>query len=295
MRSQKKTTTLLLLIFFYHFTTAFSAQPQIFNKADLFTIPKELIAGSNTYSFKIAVDEQEIIAFNSCSKPLIYFFSNKGEITDSIKVPFDGCIRMMEFDEFDNLLLMDNSETIIVRYYRDQKRIEKIKYNKPEDWYNELNHFYRNFELPSIPTNYYNKQYTQDFFESRFDYNYNLYLNYKNGLIYQGFYNIIKRITNHKTYLGATKEDIWVSDMVSIRSKILLINDSSKTAVYYDRFYNLIYEDFKNNIVVPTTCIPVNAEPARFDYSVNKKQDKIFGISAFDKYGITISTWTIAL
>lgn len=267
--------------------------PQILLKADLFIIPKKIFEGSTTFSFKIAVDEKEVIAFNSCSKPVIYFLNNKGVILDSIKVPFEGCIRMMEFDEYDNLLLLDNSENIMCRYYRDQKRMETMKFTKPEDWYNQLNHYYRNFEIPSIPTNYYNKAYTQDFYESRFDYNYNLYLNFQNGFIYQGFYNIIKKIDNHKTYLGAKKENIWVSDQVSIRSKILLLDDEKKTAVYYDRFYNLIYEDFTNNLVYPVTCVQVNSEPARYDYSVNKKQNKIFGISSFDKNGITISTWLI--
>jgi hypothetical protein len=267
--------------------------PQVLEKSDLFSIPDRYIHGTNTYSFKIAVDEKEIIAFNSCSRPVIYFFSNKGEALDSLKVPFEGCIRNMEFDEYDNLLILDNAETAMCRYYRDTKRVETMKYTKPEDWYNQLNHFYRNFELPSIPTNYYNKAYTQDFFDSRFVYNYNLYLNFHDGFIYQGFYNIIKKINNHRTYMGAKKEDIWVSDQVSIRSKLLLIDETKKTVVYYDRFYNLIYEDFQNNIVYPVTCVAVTSDPARFDYAVNKKQQKIFGISAFDKSGVVISTWTL--
>ena len=275
----------------FFFITAGSVSAQVLVKNELFTIPRSYMQGSNTYSFALAVDENEIIAFSSCSRPWIYFFSNKGVLVDSLKMPFDGCIRMMEFDEYDNLLFLDNMETTMCRYYRNQKRTEIIKYTKPEDWYNQLNHFYRNFEIPSIPTNYYNKSYTQDFYESRFDYNYNLYLNFKNGFIYQGFYNIIKKITNHKTYLGAKKEDIWVSDMVSIRSKLLLIDDENKTVVYYDRFYNLVFEDFKNNRVIPTTCVQVNSEPARFDYAVNKKQNRIFGISSFDKNGVSISTW----
>lgn len=265
--------------------------PSPLSKTDLFTIPAKYLEGSGTYSFKIAVDESENIAFSSCSRPVIYFFTKKGILTDSLKVPFSGCIRMMEFDEYDNLLILDNNESVMCRYYRETKRTEQIKYTKPEDWYNQLNHYFRNFELPSIPANYYNKEYTQDFFESRFQYNYNLYLNFENGYIYQGFYNIIKRIPNHKTYMGVKKEDIWVSDLVSIRSKLLMIDEKNETAVYFDRFYNLIYEDFKNNVVYPTTCVAVNSEPARYDYSVNKKQDKIYGVSSFDKYGVTISTW----
>ncbi len=270
------------------------SQAQVLLKTDLFTIPRSFLEGTNTFSFKMAVDEQETIAFNCCSKPWIYLFNAKGALLDSLKVPFPGCVRNMEFDEYDNLLIMDNEESTLCRYYRGaDKRQEIMKYTKPEDWYNQLNHYFRNFELPSIPTNYYNKAYTQDFYESRFDYNYNLYLNFQNGFIYQAFYNIIKKITNHKTYLGAKKEDIWVSDQVSIRSKMLLIDDTGKRVVYYDRFYTLIYEDFKNNLLIPTTSVAVNSEPARFDYSVNKKQDKIFGISGFDKYGVAISTWTL--
>lgn len=93
--------------------------------------------------------------------------------------------------------------------------------------------------------------------------------------------------------MGAKREDIWVSEQVSIRSKLLLIDDERKAIVYYDRFYTLIYEDFKNNLVIPTTAINVNSVPARFDYSVNKKQDKIYGISSFDSYGVTISSWVL--
>lgn len=277
----------------FFFLTTTEARAQILIKTELFSIPRHLFSGNQSFSFRIAVDEKETIAFYSCSKPMVFFFSIDGRLTDSLKVPFKGCIRQMEFDEYDNLLLLDNEETTMCRYYRDKKRTETINYTKPEDWYNQLNHYYRNFELPSIPTNYYNKAYTQDFYESRFDYNYNLYLNFQNGFIYQGFYNIVKKITNHKTYMGAKKEDIWVSDQVSIRSKLLLINDTSKTLVYYDRFYNLIYEDFINQVVVPITCVNVNSEPARYDYAVNKKQNKIFGISSFDQSGIGISYWVL--
>lgn len=274
---------------------AFSnAPPQYLSKTELFNIPGGFLEGTGTYSFKIAVDEQEIIAFTCCSKPWVYFFNSKGALLDSLKVPFSGCVRNMEFDEYDNLLLLDNEEKTMCRLYRGKtSRTEMLPYTKPEDWYNQLNHYYRNFELPSIPTNYYNKQYTQDFFESRFDYNYNLYLNFNTGFIYQAFYNIVKRINNHKSYMGAKREDIWVSEQVSIRSKLLLIDDERKAIVYYDRFYTLIYEDFKNNLVIPTTAINVNSVPARFDYSVNKKQDKIYGISSFDSYGVTISSWVL--
>jgi len=285
--------TLLLIFLLISANADINAAPQILEKMDLFNIPGKYLEGTTTYSFKVAVDENEIIAFNSCSRPVIYFFTNRGTLIDSIPVPFEGCIRNMEFDEYDNLLMMDNAETTMCRYYRDKKRIEKIKYTKPEDWYNQLNHYYRNFELASIPTNYYNKLYTQDFFESRFVYNYNLYLNFNDGFIYQGFYNIIKKINHHRTYMGAKKADIWVSDQVSIRSKLLLLNEKNKTVVYYDRFYTLIYEDFANNIVYPVTTVAVNSGPARYDYAVNKKQKKIFGISSFSPDGVTISTWQI--
>ena len=72
---------------------------------------------------------------------------------------------------------------------------------------------------------------------------------------------------------------------------MLLINDEQKAAVYYDRFYNLIYENFITNKLVVNAALEANSEPARFDYCTNIKQDKIFGISGFNKKNIVISSW----
>jgi len=72
---------------------------------------------------------------------------------------------------------------------------------------------------------------------------------------------------------------------------VLLINDENKSAYYYDRFYNIIYEDFNTGKVVVNAALLPNSEAARFDYSTNIKQDKIWGISSFNKKEIWISVW----
>ncbi|HNQ11582.1 MAG TPA: hypothetical protein PKH65_07320 [Bacteroidia bacterium] len=262
-----------------------------FIKKKLFDIPTSMIQGTSAYTFKVAVNTKEEIAFYSCTKPIVYIFSLEGTLKDSIPLPFSNCIRMMEYDAQDYLLIMDNDEKYIYRYYADSKRLDRIDYKIPDDWFKQLNHYFRHFEIPSIPTYYYNKDYTQDFYSSRFQYHYNLFLNHQNGFIYQCAYNYIKKINNHKTYTGAKKEDLWVSDYISIRSKMLLIDDVRKIAVYYDRFYNIIYEDFKNGIVIPVPGVDANSEPARFDYTVNKNQDQIYGISSFNRNNIEISVW----
>ena len=197
----------------------------------------------------------------------------------------------MEYDEYDNLLIMDNDETKIFRYNSQTKKLETLAYNKPEDWYNLLNHYYKNFEIPTIPTFYSNNDYLQDFYFTRFNYSYNLYLNYKNGFIYQAHYNFIKKINNHKSYANLKRENYWFSDNVTPKSKLLLVNDEQKAVVYYDRFYNLIYENFTTNKLVVNAALEANSEPARFDYCTNIKQDKIFGISGFNKKNIVISSW----
>lgn len=273
---------------------SFESNAYPFVKKKLFEIPSSLIQGSSAYTFKIAANSKKEIAIYCCSKPVIYIFSTEGLIKDSIPLPFSNCIRMLEFDAQDYLLIMDNEEKYIYRYYSENRRLEKIEYKVPEDWFRQLNHYFRHFEIPSIPTYYYNKDFTQDFYTSRFPYHYNLFLNHHNGYIYQCAYNYIKKINNHKTYTGAKKDELWVSDYISIRSKMLLIDDNNKIAVYYDRFYNIIYEDFKNNRVVPVPAVDANSEPARFDYCVNKDQRSIFGISLFNRNTIEISEWVPA-
>ena len=199
----------------------------------------------------------------------------------------------MEFDEYDDLIIMDNNETAIYKYSTQYKKLESLPYTKPEDWFKQLNHFYKLFELPSIPTYYSNNDYLQDFYFTRFPYSYNLYLNYKNGFIYQAHYNYIKKINSHTTYANMKKEDVWLSDNLTPKSKILLINDDNKSVLYYDRFYNLIYENTTNNKTVVNAALAANSEPARFDYCTNIKQEKVFGISGFNKRSITISSWKL--
>jgi hypothetical protein len=89
------------------------------------------------------------------------------------------------------------------------------------------------------------------------------------------------------------KEDVWLSDNLTPKSKILLVNDDAKSVLYYDRFYNLIYENTTNGKTVVNAALVTNSEPARFDYCTNIKQEKIFGISGFNKRSITISSWKL--
>lgn len=261
------------------------------NKVELFTIPTEKIEGPSGYSFKIAADSKEHIAFNACSRPWVYIFDSTGNQIDSVRLPNEKCVRAMEYDEYDNLLIMDNDEKNVYRYMPQYKKLETHPYTKPEDWFNLINHYYKSFELPSIPTYYSNNDYLQDFYFTRFPYSYNLYLNYKNGYIYQAHYNYVKKINNHKTYANMKKEDIWLSDNLSPKSKILLVSDDQKSYVFYDRFYNLIYENSSSGKVVVNPALNSGSEPARFDYCTNIKQEKIFGISGFNKRSISISYW----
>jgi len=283
-----KTIKFILLLLL---PAALYAQEGRLIKTELFTIPTEKIEGAAGYTFKIAADSKENIAFNACSRPMIYIYNNMGIEIDSIKLPTEKCVRALEYDEYDNLLIMDNNEQSIYRYNPKYKKLETLPYGKPEDWFNLLNHYYKNFELPSIPTYYSNNDYLQDFYFTRFSHSYNLFLNYKNGFIYQAHYNFVKKINNHKTYANMKKEDVWLSDNMTPKAKLLLINDENKSVVYYDRFYNLIYENTQTGIVIVNAALNSGSEPARFDYCTNIKQDKIYGISGFNKRVITISSW----
>lgn len=281
----------LLLTFLLLTSYCINAQEGRLIRTELFTIPTEKVEGPSGYTFKIAADSKENIAFNACSRPYVYIFTNAGVQIDSVKLPNDKCVRAMEFDEYDNLLIMDNDEQKIYRYSLQYKKLETLPYAKPEDWYNLQNHYYKNFELPSIPTYYSNNDYLQDFYFTRFAYSYNLYLNYNNGFIYQAHYNFLKKINNHKSYSNMKKDDIWLSDNITPKSKILLVNDEKRIVVYYDRFYNLIYENTPTGTVVVNAALYSGSEPARFDYCTNIRQDKIYGISGFNKRIITISSW----
>ena len=261
-------------------------------RTDLFNIPTSKFEQASGFTFKIAADSKENIAFNACSLPWVFIFNIVGEQIDSIKLPSDKCVRTLEYDENDNLIIMDNDEARIYRYDSNSRKLETINYTKPEDWFKILNHYYRNFDLPSIPTYYSNNDYLQDFYFTRFPYSYNLYLNYKDGYIYQAHYNFIKRIDNHKAYANLKKEDYWFSDNITPKSKILFIDEENKSTVYYDRFYNLIYENFASGKLMINPALGTNSEPARFDYCTNLQQKKIFGISGFNKKWISISRWS---
>jgi hypothetical protein len=260
-------------------------------KQDLFSINRAVIMGEGQFNFKLAVNSEEIIAFNSCNKPFVYFIKD-GIITDSIQLEYKGCIRNMEFDENDNLLIMDNEETTIYRYHHRTKAMDKLPYNKPEDWYKLQNHWYRFFEIGSIPTFYNNRDFLQDFYYTRFDYSYNLYLNYNTGYIYQYAYNFIRKIGNRKTYLALKKGDLWFSDRLSNKSKMLLIDLDKQAVVYYNRALILIYEDFKYGKIQEYPSPVPNGEPVQLDYATNKHQRQIWGVSGFDKDQIHFSTYT---
>lgn len=267
------------------------AQNGRLTKTELFSIPTSRFTNAAGYSFKIAVDSKENIAFNACSSPYIFIYDTTGIQTDSIALGFSSCVRNMDYDSDDNLLIMDNDERTIYRYISKYKKLESHPYQKPEDWYRMLNKYFNAFDLTSIPTYYSNKDFLQDFYDTRFNYSYNLFLNYKNGYIYQCHYNIIKKIPNHKMYANLKKDNYWISDNISIRTKLLIINDEEKTAYYYDRFYNIIFEDFKTGRVIVNAALSQNSEPARFDYTSNIAQEKIWGISSFNRKEIVISVW----
>src|SRR5258705_12792768 len=72
-------------------------------RRELFTIPTSKFSNAAGFSFKIAVNSKEMIAFNACSAPKVFFFDSTGVQIDSITLPFSACVRNMEFDENDNL------------------------------------------------------------------------------------------------------------------------------------------------------------------------------------------------
>lgn len=261
-------------------------------REDLYSIPRHLIMGEGQFNFKMAVNSEEVIAFNSCNRPMVYFIKN-GKVLDSLKLEYKGCIRNMEYDEHDNLLIMDNEETTIYRFHNRTRAQEKLPYKKPEDWYRAQNHWYQFFEIGSIPTFYNNREYLQDFYYTRFDYTYNLYLNYQNGYIYQYAYNFIRKVGNRKTYLALKKDDLWFSDRLSNKCKMLLIDLENERIVYYNRALVLIFEDFKKGTQQEYKSNVPDGEPVQLDYATNKLQEKIWGVSKFDKEFIYFSAFSL--
>ena len=171
--------------------------------------------------------------------------------------------------------------------------MQKLAYEKPEDWYVAQNHWYKFFEIGSIPTFYNNREYLQDFYYTRFDYSYNLYLNYNNGYIYQYAYNFIRKVGNRKTYKALSKDDLWFSDRLSNKCKMLLVDLENEIAVYYNRALILLYEDFNNEVVLEYPCKVPDGEAVQLDFATNKMQRKIWGVSEFNKDRIVFSEWRI--
>jgi hypothetical protein len=260
-------------------------------KEELFSVKRSEIMGEGQFNFKMAVNSEGEIAFNSCNRSVVYFIRN-GFVRDSLKLEYKGCVRNIEFDENDNLLLMDNEEKFIYRYSHRNLALEKLPYSKPEDWYTYQNHWYKFFEIGSIPTFYNNREYLQDFYYTRFDYSYNLYLNYNTGYIYQYAYNFIRKVGNRKTYMALKKEDLWFSDRLSNKCKMLLIDLDRQVVVYYNRALILIYEDFKNTRLLEYSAPVPSGEAVQVDYASNKLQKKIWGVSNFTKDLITFSTYS---
>ncbi len=256
----------------------------------MFSIETSKLMGLGHFNFKMAVNSQEVIAFNSCNRPVVYLIKG-GVILDSIQLEYKGCVRNMEFDEHDNLLIMDNEETTIYRYNHRTFEVEKLPYTKPEDWYILQNHWYKFFEIGSIPTFYNNREYLQDFYYTRFDYSYNLYLNYNTGYIYQYAYNFIRKVGNRKTYMALKKEDLWFSDRLSNKCKMLLIDLENETAVYYNRALILMFENFKTGQVLEYRANVPKGEAVQVDFSTNKFQTKIWGVSDFNTDRIIFSEW----
>jgi hypothetical protein len=282
--------TILSFLFIVFCVTNANAQ---LTKSELFAIDRHLIMGEGQFNFKMAVNSEEVIAFNSCNRPVVYFIRN-GKVTDSLKLEYKGCIRNIEFDENDNLLVMDNEEKTIYRYHHRTKAMEKLPYNKPEDWYIVQNHWYKFFEIGSIPTFYNNREYLQDFYYTRFDYSYNLYLNYNTGYIYQYAYNFIRKVGNRKTYLALKKDDLWFSDRLSNKCKMLLIDLDRQAVAYYNRALVLIFEDFQKGRVLEYAAPAPSGEAVQLDYATNKHQKKIWGVGSFDKEKIRFVSYRFA-
>ncbi len=287
MKKNRIIVALLLTI-----TTVIQTRAQL-TKTELFSIDRHLIMGEGQFNFKMAVNSEEVIAFNSCNRPVVYFIKN-GRVSDSLALVYKGCVRNIEFDENDNLLVMDNEEKTIYRYHHRTKAMEKLPYNKPEDWYIMQNHWYKFFEIGSIPTFYNNREYLQDFYYTRFDYSYNLYLNYNTGYIYQYAYNFIRKVGNRKTYLALKKDDLWFSDRLSNKCKMLLIDLDRQAVAYYNRALVLIFEDFQKGRVLEYAAPAPSGEAVQLDYATNKHQKKIWGVSSFDKEKIRFAGYRFA-
>jgi hypothetical protein len=288
----------MLLVIFCLTCIAAKSQAQIktpctLEQNYLFKLPRMLLTGNGPVVFKMAAAKNGQLAFVCCNKNVVYLIDTTGIINDSIALPFTNCIRQMDFDDQNRLLLIENSESVIYRFEKINKRFEKLAYNKPEDWFYLIHSDYNRFDLSSIPAYYYNPNYIQESYFTRFQYGYNLYLSYHTLLLYQTNFNFIKRIGDKRTYEGLKKKDLWFSDLINNKSKILLIDDTTKRATYFDRSLKLITEDFINEQSEIVDCGRGVTEAAQFDFAVSINQDKVYGVSTFDKQWIYFSSWTM--
>ena len=86
---------------------------------------------------------------------------------------------------------------------------------------------------------------------------------------------------------------MWFSERLTNKCKPLIVDLEKETAVYYDRSLNLVFEDFKNNIIKTWPCTEGHDEAVQLDFATNIKQKKIWGISKFNKKELTFSVWRV--
>jgi hypothetical protein len=55
----------------------------------------------------------------------------------------------------------------------------------------------------------------------------------------------------------------------------------------------LLYEDFRNEVVLEYPCKVPDGEAVQLDFATNKLQKKIWGVSEFNKDRIVFSEWWI--
>ncbi|MBK8846614.1 MAG: hypothetical protein IPO27_08775 [Bacteroidetes bacterium] len=262
-------------------------------KKVLFKIKRSKFVGPGPFNFRIAVDSESRVAITSCNIKWIFLFNKNGQLIDSVKTPFSECVRLMEFDEFDRLQIADNNERIIYKINFERDLLDSAEYTNPEEWYNQLNHFYHLYNISSIPTAYCNPAFPQDNYKTRFSYSYNLYTNYTTGFLYQANHNFIRRLGTKRNYEPLRKRDVWFSDFINTRSKILWIDDFTKRAIFFDRSLKLYCEDYINDTYDIVDCSINAPEAAQFDFSTCYKKNLIIGVSGFDATSIEVSSWSV--
>jgi len=86
---------------------------------------------------------------------------------------------------------------------------------------------------------------------------------------------------------------LWFSDRLSNKCKMLLIDLEREQIVYYNRALVLMFEDFKKGTLQEYNSSVPKSEPVQLDYATNKLQEKIWGVSKFDKERIWFAAFTM--